>query len=193
MSEGLDRMGAPWSWYVARNTELMLDLDGTAPGASSLGPTRIRLEAARAILDPEAAYIYRSGTRGHFHVVLVLREPMEAAERFVWEMQLRGDLYRGRCNIMRSLRFHPSPALLIAPRDWTGFYRAPDDRCVCPGKHDFQTFVKCPAAVRLRGEFRSWSPFGQLKPGRKVEALHCEEGELDLDTFARSIDVDTDD
>src|SRR5258705_1099371 len=106
-----------WFWYVAQADELMLDVDSGRDG-SVLGPTRIRLEAAieggeLAIRDP--IFLYKSATEGHYHVIIQLRSPMPQLRRYVWEMQLRSDLYRGRCNLMRGLADRPAPALLISP------------------------------------------------------------------------------
>lgn len=178
-----------WYWYVSRPDELMLDIDG-GPGGSKLGPCRLRLEAAirsGKLNVCSDMYLYRSGQPGHYHVIVPLKASMSAARRFVWEMQLRSDLYRGRCNLMRAEASTPAPGLLISPRAWHGFYRDRDAVCDCPRKHDFRTFSKCPAAQELRGNAAAGeSYFGELRKLRMVPKLKIMEGRIDTDIFAYS-------
>lgn len=178
-----------WYWYVSRADELMLDLDGSRE--SRFGPTRLRLEAACSIIVPEHLWVFRSGTPGHYHVIVQMAWPMPDIERFVWEMQLRGDLFRGRCNIMRALYGHRAPGLLIAPKRWEGF-RDPDAECQCTGKHNIAVMAICQAAQELRGEHAAASFFGPLPKGRKIKAWTGKEGLADIGTFARSELVDID-
>lgn len=177
----------PWFWYVTRDDELMLDIDGTVAG-SALGPTRIRLEAAidSGKLAVSAAWIYRSGTNGHFHVILKMAREMPSIHRYVWEMQLRGDLYRGRCNIMRWVEYVPAPSLLISPRPWRSFPREPDAACECNGKHTFEAMGKCPAHLQLRGPDGNISPFGALRSRRHVSPLKGTDGPISVAVFAHS-------
>jgi len=191
-----------WYWYVTRPDELMLDIDG-GRGGSILGACRLRLEAAirsgkLAVRDD--MFLYRSGQPGHYHVIIRLKEPMSAWRRFIWEMQLRSDLYRGRCNLMRyvnsiesgesltrGLYMVGAPALLISPKPWTGFYREPDVDCSCPSKHNFKVFSSCPAARALRGkEAANEGYFGELLKGRIVPKLKVKEGRMSTALFAYS-------
>lgn len=179
-----------WFWYVATDQELMLDLDSKVAG-SHFGATRVRLEAAirSELLDVlDYLYVYRSGTAGHYHVVIPLRRPMGNVERFAWEMQLRSDLYRGRSNIMRAVRGVPAPGLLIAPRPWKDFYRPPDARCDCKAKHGWRNFGACPAANVLRGEHAGDSYFGALMSRRVVLPIEFREGRVRMADFASSLD-----
>lgn len=181
-----------WFWYVAREDEIMLDVDGVAYGGSILGASRVRLEAAMkaGLLKIKDAYIYRSATRGHYHIVLQLDAPMPAYQRCAWEMQLRSDIYRGRCNLMRLALGVRSPSLLIAPKRWAAFYREPDESCTCADKHDMTVMAECPAALALRGAAAKDSYFGELASHRKVAKLLCAEGRLDVAAFARSVGDD---
>ena len=189
-------------WYVSRPDELMLDVDaptGTGTGVSFerrayLGPTRIRLEAAirSGVLRVKSQlYIYPSVTPNHFHVIIPLLEPMEDVRRFVWEMQLRSDLYRGRCNIMRALNRTPAPGLLIAPLPWNHFPRKPDAECACDEKHGMSNFGDCPAARRLRGDEAAHEGyFGALRRDRIVPPMRWSVGLVDTGNFARTHDID---
>lgn len=183
-----------WAWYVARWDELMLDVDSGTQG-SVLGATRIRLEAAikggcLKIAGP-LLWVYRSKSPGHYHIIIRLTSPMPAIERYSWEMQLRSDLYRARCNIMRELYEVSAPALLIAPGPWPMFYRDPDAICECEEKHTFKVIGSCPAALKLRGEGHAQEGFfGRLAPGRKVLAITLQEGPCLVERFACSVDKD---
>ena len=184
-------------WYVARAHELMLDVDAPTRDIASderrrayLGPTRVRLEAAirSGVLRVQPQlYIYPSRTANHFHVIIPLVEPMDDIPRFIWEMQLRSDLYRGRCNIMRALNRTPAPGLLIAPERWTGFPRIPDAICGCVEQHNLDVFAKCPAARMLRGDEASREGyFGALRRNRVVPPLLWKKGGNDTAIFAHT-------
>jgi hypothetical protein len=183
----------PWRWYVATDLELMLDIDGSPGNNSNLGKTRLRLEAAIESgllkIDGDYLWLYRSETPDHYHVVIKLKAPgLSPSERFVWEMQLRSDLYRGRCNLMRVIFGRTNPGLLITRRLWTGFYRDADDSCECPEKHDFEMMGTCPAALRLRGAYAAEGFFGKLKTYRRVLPLKCREGLIPVKAFASSVE-----
>jgi hypothetical protein len=177
-----------WTWYVARDDELMLDIDGKASG-SNLGPMRVRLDAAlrSGLLKLRGpVFVYRSKTAHHYHVILRLAGPMEPARRFTWEMQLRSDAYRGRCNLIRALDGVPAPGLLIAPGPWPEFYRPADATCFCPGKHDFETLKTCPAAEKLRGkDHAARGYFGRLPAGTRALRLRMRPGPIGILDFLR--------
>jgi len=135
-----------WYWYVANDKELFIDMDRDAVKhffarfeSAKNGP----LKVARFRQQP-------SLTSGHRHIVIELCKEMPAIERYVWEIVLRSDVYRGCCNIMRELKGISAPDILIT-RTMFPDYRQPDDACFCPRKHDTQQMKLCPIAIKLRG------------------------------------------
>ena len=134
-----------WFWYVARNNELMVDCDGV----QLLEIAQKRL--ARSGLPVDTSVIFPSQNESHFHLVIKLTEPMNAIERQVWQLFLMDHVYRSVNNLFRALNGTPSPCLLISPRYWDRFWRAPDAICHCEMKHKGPTLSGCEVGARLRG------------------------------------------
>jgi hypothetical protein len=161
-------------WFVARPNELFLDIDNVS---RSIKHAKSRLQGAIECGKLDVAYVMQrpSKSKNHIHVIITLKHDMiYGVDRFVWEMVLHGDLYRGFCNIMRERKGITSPDVLISP--WKHFgieidtvldtvnnprIRIHDDSCNCASKHNASVMETCPAAKRLRGEFRNVGFFGR--------------------------------
>ena len=151
-------------WYVARPNELFIDTDKMS---RSLAHTKARLQGAIECGKLDVAYVMqRPSTRpDHCHTIITLKHEMYWLDRYVWEMMLHGDIYRGFCNIMRSHSNILNADILISPHG--SFYakngntRIYDDSCDCKTKHNSATMQTCPAAIRLRGDKRNMGFFGK--------------------------------
>jgi hypothetical protein len=150
-----------WYWYVAKNDELLLDVDNIAHVLPHL---RQRLQGAIECGKLDVDFVYRqksqNKTGNHEHIIIKLKRPMRNLERYVWEIILRGDLYRGCSNIMRHLYDVPAPSVFISPHNCF-FFRHPDHYCECKKKHKLDVMTDCPVAKKLRGEFRDKGFFGK--------------------------------
>lgn len=162
-------------WYIARSTELLLDLDEYMRPTKRKGPwgefffrRRVREAITSGVLNVREVYLTRSQTPGHFHAVIRLYRPMPQLKRLVWQLHLGSDLYRGRADLMRyacGIRF---PSLLILPEPIPQFYRLWDTKCHCVRKHktDEQEALgaKCCAVWR---KYRGYSPWKLFGPSSK--------------------------
>lgn len=168
-------------WYVARPNELFLDIDNMS---RSIKHARARLQGAIECGKLDVAYVMQrpSKSKGHLHVIITIKGDSSPDSNFytnettraIWEIILHSDLYRGCCNVMRSEIGIPASRILISP--WSHFCglgyehkkmtrihpdRDSDDFCKCKSKHNATTMKDCPAAIRLRGEFRNAGFFGK--------------------------------
>lgn len=170
-------------WYCARPNELFLDIDNAA---RSLKHAKARLQGAIECGKLDVAYIMQRPSHGkdHIHVIVTLREIKDEClpyakyrqstygpMKFIWELMLHGDIYRACANMARwhygilapDILISPFPSFLSGP---PGKYkyehrREADDKCICESKHNAATMQNCPAAIRLRGEFRNAGFFGK--------------------------------
>lgn len=153
-----------WYWYVATNKELFIDVDKFEKCRNHI---QERLNGAIAFqkLFVEGVESMASNTVGHQHIILSLRYPLDDMERFAWEIIFHGDIYRGCCNIMRSVNRVNSPDVLIRTNPFVR--RRADMTCTCPEKHKAKIMETCPAAKILRGEYRAKGFFG--KPSKEIK------------------------
>lgn len=157
-------------WYVARDNELFIDMDNVK---RSLPHARSRLQGAIEYkrLDVVSVESNRSTRNGHAHFIVTLRSPIPSIQRYVWEIILHSDLYRGCCNIMRFVHCVRAPNVLISPCRTFG-NRKSDYGCNCKGKHTASVMNKCPVAISLRGKERTRGFFG--KPSKNpCEVWKC--------------------
>jgi hypothetical protein len=154
-------------WYVARPNELFLDIDNVS---RSIKHARSRLQGAIECktLAVEYVMVRTSKSTNHIHAIITLSEPMPGIQRAIWAIILHSDIYRGCVTVMRNCSRISSPDILISPHPFfrIGFdasknHRYCDDHCECVGKHSATTMRDCPAAKRLRGEFRNVGFFGK--------------------------------
>jgi len=150
-------------WYVAHPNEILIDMDNPERSIKhSMRRLNGAIECFRLFVDKVEMHNSFSGK--HLHFLITLNRNMGSIEKSVWGIILHSDIYRGCSNIMRSLRNHPSPDLLITP---SRFDRVPDSFCHCRGKHSAKIMKNCPAASMLRGDYRVYGFFG--KPSQSVE------------------------
>jgi hypothetical protein len=148
-----------WFWYVARNNELMMDLDGRA--LLEIAVKRLqRHQHARTcerVLPYHRTFVAGSHTADHYHLVIRLREPMEILERMVWQLYFMDHTYRSVKNLFRVIDDVRAPSLLISPGKWpvglVSFWRPPDAICNCEREihKNQEKIVFCPAHIKLRG------------------------------------------
>src|SRR6266436_1718367 len=106
-------------WYCARPNELFIDCDNAS---RSMKHARARLQGAIECGKLNVAYVMQrpSRSKDHVHTIITLTTPQHDAMKFVWEIILHGDIYRGCCNLMRSFTGVPAPDILISPFDHFG-------------------------------------------------------------------------
>ena len=148
-----------WYWYIARRNELFLDIDQPDRVINHL---RRRLQGAieSGKLDVRCVYRQRSQSGNREHIIVTLNRELSDIERYVWEIVLRSDLYRGCNNIMRALHRVGAPDVFISRQD-SYFFRPPDATCNCRGKHKSNVMEHCPVAIKYRGKWRVYGFFGR--------------------------------
>jgi hypothetical protein len=146
-----------WHWYVARRNELFIDMDRYE---QSINHMRRRLMGAIecGVLDISSVFTYPSIKQNHKHIIITLTHGIKPMERYAWEMLFHGDIYRAAANIMRESNRVPAPDILISNKI---LHRSHDDFCVCSEKHSMKIMDLCPAAIRLRGPYRTATYFGK--------------------------------
>lgn len=169
-------------WYVARANELFIDTDNVS---KSIKHTRARLQGAIEYGKLDIAYVmsHPSKRKDHLHTIITLTKETQLSptERYVWEIILHGDIYRGCCNIMRYLSGVPGADVLISQYSYFEYFDRPDlmkhvrpadYSCNCTSRHNAATMAECPAAIRLRGNNRTRGFFGKpSKDTSKLDAL----------------------
>lgn len=170
-------------WYLAKEWELLIDLDdymrpAPAKSGESRGPWgeiffRRRLaDAIRADrLQVLSVYLDRSNTAKHWHAIVRLADSMPVMERLAWQLRLGSDLMRAQADIMRAARGISCPSLLIRKEPMRDFYRPADYECPCDRKHDtaeqFELGERaCPVWRELRG-MTPWELFGRTFHGNQ--------------------------
>lgn len=161
-------MIANWYWYVARDNELLLDIDNFTDKIRLHASMRLQGAIEYGYLSVKSLIVYPSSSikhgNRHVHIHIVLEHDMEEIQRYVWEVMLRSDIYRACSNIMRSRNGIYSPDLLISRQRWIN--RLPDAVCTCEGKHTAAVMQSCQAAIKLRGEQRTQGFFGKPSKNR---------------------------
>jgi hypothetical protein len=144
-------------WYSSRPNEIFIDTDNFH---RSIKHTCARLLGAIECgkLKVQNIEFHQSQSKDHVHTIITLQNRMPAMERYIWAMVLHSDIYRTAATIMRCMHGVSNADVLISPEK---FKREPDDFCECATKHNAQTMIVCPAAIRLRGEDRIKGFFGK--------------------------------
>jgi hypothetical protein len=145
-----------WFWYVAREDELMCDLDSRTLLEIALK----RLERSKE-LQVRSTFVAPSQNDEHYHMVIRLAHPMLTLYRLTWELYFMSHVYRSVKNFFRALDGIPAPSLLISPCKWeigaaigqegVGFWRKPDTACNCESHKNPEKILTCPAHIKLRG------------------------------------------
>jgi hypothetical protein len=144
-------------WYASLDTEIFIDMDNPE---KSWNHFHARLNGAieSKILEITDVHAYASSNGKHRHFIIVLRHNLDAVSRCCYAIAFHSDIYRGICSIMRAQHGVPAPDILISR---SPYYRLADATCECKGKHTREIMLKCPAAIKLRGEFRCVGFFGK--------------------------------
>lgn len=151
----------PNYWYVAKNDELMCDLDSQTLLEIALK----RLNDPRLPypdLEPRNVFLADSNSPGHYHMVVQIKKNLPEMRRMIFQLYLMDHVYRSVKNLMRALDSKPAPSLLISPHNWLcsgvalnsgKFWRNPDAVCHCHlSRHKSQEKIwECPAHLQLRG------------------------------------------
>lgn len=146
-----------WYWYVAREDELMCDLDG----GTLLSLALRRLQKPELPIEVREYLVTESTSDDHFHLTVRLASAVPSLYRMVYQLYLYDHTYRSVKNLMRVLQRVEAPSLLISPTNWLKvrpvhgtFWRNPDAICQCElSIHKSQIKIQaCPAHLKLRGQ-----------------------------------------
>lgn len=119
-----------WYWYAAKDNEIFLDLDSRARAGYAF--QRLRRAIRQQALDVDSVYFYRSQSKNKFHMIVVLRSPMDAMRRTRWAAYMGSDIVRCLYTQERIARGLMWPDILITRRE---YFRSPDAFCFCAEKH----------------------------------------------------------
>lgn len=157
-----------WKWYVSRDNEIFLDLDSRRATERAFSVLRRSMTSAR--LDVDSIWFYPSTKPNHAHLIVCLKSGMPALQRALWALWMGSDRIRS-VYVIERLRHMVIAADVFSTRMLFQF-RAPDDTCVCPGKHkDKGVTDKCPAMQRLLMEERSADYFPRNRDRKKRKPL----------------------
>lgn len=157
-----------WYWYLRKEYEIFVDLDGTDPDsyAKKLYRANRRLRGAidAGRIKVESAYLYHSSAALHHHLIIKMPECMSVEVAQVWALYLGSDVFRACNNLLRRMSgpvFVTSADLLISPAPYPNFYRRYDYNCECKAKHTRPIMETCPVGVRLRKHLAGMDFFGK--------------------------------
>ncbi len=174
-----------WYWYIGRENELLLDLDSST--AVWFAVQKLRRNMRRGFLAVAEVHLFRSVAPDHFHMFVILKEPMPPLERAIWECQLMSDLKRVQYNLMRTLRGLQGADLLITDREYPGV-RNCDAVCGCAAKHKRRRITNhCPVLQALHGR-EAGAEYFAIKRDRKqrTATLRLPVGKIPLTTILQS-------
>jgi hypothetical protein len=187
-------------WYLAQPQEFLIDLDDiTRRFRSKSGEDRcswgemFRRRLRAGILAERIPFcrmkLVQSTSKGHWHAVILLAEPMSLEQRLAWQLQLLSDLMRAKSDLMRAAVGIEFPSLLIRQTPIKGFWRKPDRVCRCTRKHDTeQQYLlgekACPVWRELRG-MTPWELFGEPYHGEERGEVKLPEGEVPLELILK--------
>lgn len=136
-----------WYWHIARNDELMIDLDCHDGDGRKVTASLERLKGARneGKLGIKRVLLFPSKSEWHYHLLVTLDRYMDPMRRNDWELRLLDDVYRNLQNRAR-VQMGVTSSLLITPSDWE-YQRMPDHTCECRAH---VSMLECPVALRLR-------------------------------------------
>jgi hypothetical protein len=165
-----------WNWYVSNDDEIFIDLDSKHAMLRAFQVLRRAMQ--RGSLDIDSIWLYPS-QRGfpHAHLIVCLKQDMEALQRAMWALWMGSDRIRG-IYIVERLRHMVIAADVFSTRTLFEF-RPPDDTCTCPTKHkDKKVTDKCPAMKRLMMDQRSAEYFPRNTDRKKLGELHLPWGRV---------------
>lgn len=180
------------AWYVAKDDELLIDIDGrSGEPAKKLESFRRRLRAAFLCkkLDVRSVWLFPSQTSKHFHAFVQLADNMRQVERIAWELRLGSDIYRTCANLLRHERIIQAASLFFASDtedeaiQGSGFYRVADHYCTCT-EHTEESLAHCVIEKWLRGRYASCDFFGKVDRGEEV-IPRLNIGKISLATITR--------
>lgn len=177
-----------WYWYVARPNEIFVDLDSNAAISRALSVVRRALNAKRVggplnYLPIESVWLYRSQAKGHAHLIIVLKSPMEMQTRQMWALWMGGDPLRVAYVLERYRRCGKGD--LLASRVQYGF-REFDEYCECKEKHKPKHVTeKCSALFRILRVHHSDDYFPRNRDKKKRKPVRFAWGRIPLTNLKR--------
>lgn len=143
-----------WFWYVAKENEIFCDLDSRRAVARALNVLRRAMR--RKQLDVVAIYFYPSVS--NYHLIVILKQPMERLWRVHWSLWMGSDRLRAVYTLERYRRGVEAADVLSTRKQFD--FRFQDDCCDCKDKHKAKRVTDhCPAMKRLMLDERSGDYF----------------------------------
>ena len=163
-------------WYASKQNEIFLDLDSRRATARALSVLRLAL--IKKHLKVRSVWIFPSLTRGHQHIVIVLRNDMDLLERLAWSLWMGNDRLRVAYVMKRALDGVRYPDLLITSKR---YHRDVDSTCTCREKHKEKRITeRCPAMYELLGRARSADYFSRTGKAPARRWLRISWGKVSL-------------
>jgi hypothetical protein len=154
-------------WYSARPNEIFLDLDSNRAIARALSVLRVAIRKKQ--LDIKGVWLYGTPTKGHAHLIIVLRYAVPWAVNVAWGLWMGNDRLRAAYVLARREIGSAHCDLLVTQGL---YYRQPDAFCECKEKHKPKKVTdKCPAMIHLLRDERSadyFSRTGSVPPRKKI-------------------------
>jgi hypothetical protein len=141
-------------WYVAKDDEVFIDLDGDKHNRLVTVLARIRGIMEYNPFAIKEVWMFPSRADNHFHIVLKLEIATSLEVRTALQLYCFSDIFRTCNNLIRRHFRVLAPDVLISSLNWRKnfhFYRSFDYSCGCTEKHDHRTMTSCTAARYSRG------------------------------------------
>lgn len=170
-------------WYAAEDNEIFLDLDSNRATARALSVLRIAIRKKH--LPIKSVWLYGTPTKGHAHMIVVLKKDMCWESRLAWSLWLGNDRLRAAYILERNQRMfwsfdegNPPADLFVTQQQ---YYRVFDDECTCTEKHKEPHVTEaCPAMRRLLGKERSADYFTRTGKAPSKKKIHVKWGKVPL-------------
>lgn len=180
-------------WYIGGERELLIDVDrwdtrlrNGYKWGEFLCRQRLRNAERSGKFVIERVWRVPTYQMGHYHVYVLLRDPLPVGTRISWQNWLGNDVLRGHSDHMRVENGHPFPTLLWESKKVPGYWRQPDRQCDCAGKHNTDENPNCPVFLELRGA----SPhelFGTWDNNEEAEIALPWDGEIPISLIRRRV------
>lgn len=164
-------------WYSSRENEIFLDLDSNRAVSRALSVLRAAIRKKK--LAVASVWLYGTPSKGHAHLIVVLKGELSWASRLAWSLWMGNDRLRVAYVMERHCRNLINFDLLVTT---SPYYRTPDAFCECKEKHKPKKVTEgCPAMIHLLHEERSSDYFARTGSAPSKKRIRVPWGRVTLD------------